>query len=225
MRKAAYMTKTSVGIFIFEDVEVLDFAGPFEVFSRTRLVAGAQSRRSDESAPFKVFTVAQSAPAITATGGLRVVPNYHWDTAPPIDILVVPGGFGTRPLLGDGATIEWIQQTAEHAKHVTSVCTGSLLLARAGLLRGRRATTHWAAYDLLQTLDASVSVVRDARVVQDAIFSSAGVSAGIDMAFDVVEALCGGAVADETAHYIEYERRTRRGTGYLSDCEESRGTH
>jgi transcriptional regulator GlxA family with amidase domain len=126
---------------------------------------------------------------------------------------VVPGGFGTRPLLDHTATIDWIQRTAERTKHVTSVCTGALLLAKAGLLRGRRATTHWAAHDLLQALDPSVSVVREARVVRDVVFSSAGVSAGIDMAFDVVESLCGKAISDETAHYIEYERRpdaTRR---------------
>ena len=202
------MAKLSVGIFIFDDVEVLDFAGPFEVFSCTRLVPGAQSRRSDESAPFKVFTVAQSATPITATGGLRVIPEYTWDTAPAIDILVIPGGFGTRSLLDHAATIDWIQRTAPRARHVTSICTGALLLAKAGLLRGRRATTHWAAQDLLQTLDPSVSVVREARVVLDTIVSSAGVSAGIDMAFDVVESLCGRAVADETAHFIEYERRT-----------------
>jgi transcriptional regulator GlxA family with amidase domain len=127
-----------------------------------------------------------------------------------IDILVVPGGFGTRPLLNDQPTIAWIQQAAARAAHVTSVCTGALLLAKAGLLRDRRATTHWAAYDLLQALDPSISVVRESRVVEDAVVSSAGVSAGIDMAFDVVEALYGRAVADETAHYIEYERRTRR---------------
>jgi transcriptional regulator GlxA family with amidase domain len=202
------MTKTTVGIFIFDEVEVLDFAGPFEVFSRTRLIPGAQSRRSDESAPFTVFTVAQSASPVVATGGLRVIPDYAWDAAPPIDILVIPGGFGTRPLIEHQATIDWIRQTAARAKQVTSVCTGSLLLAKAGLLRGRRATTHWAALDLLGTLDPSVSVQRDSRVVRDTVFSSAGVSAGIDMAFDVVESLCGKAVADETAHYVEYQRRT-----------------
>lgn len=207
------MTKTTVGILIFDDVEVLDFAGPFEVFSRTRLLAGAASRRSDESAPFKVVTVAQSTSPIVATGGLRVIPDHAWNTAPPLDILVVPGGFGTRPLLEHRPTIEWIRQAADRAKQVTSVCTGALLLAKAGLLRGRRATTHWAAYDLLQTLDPSVSVVRDARVVRDTVFSSAGVSAGIDMAFDVVASLCGEAVADETAHYIEYDRRARRAVG------------
>jgi transcriptional regulator GlxA family with amidase domain len=207
MEKNDRMTKWRVGIFIFDEVEVLDFAGPFEVFSRTRLVSGAESRRSDESAPFTVFTVAEAAAPITATGGLRVIPHYTWETAPAIDVLAIPGGFGTRPLLNHTAAIDWIQRTAARAEHVTSICTGALLLAKAGLLRGRRATTHWAAHDLLQTLDPSVSVIREARVVRDTVFTSAGVSAGIDMAFDVVEALCDKTVADETAHYIEYQRR------------------
>ena len=200
--------KRSVGIFIFDGVEILDFAGPFEVFSRVRLVAGAESRRTDDAAPFTVFTVAKSTDAVTATGGLRILPAYPWEDAPPIDILVVPGGFGTRPLIDDSATIDWVTRTAASAGHVTSVCTGALLLARAGLLRGRRATTHWAAHDLLASIDPSIDVVRDARVVRDTVITSAGVSAGMDMAFDVVEALHGRAVADETARYIEYQRHT-----------------
>ena len=200
------MDKLRVGIFVFDNVEVLDFAGPFEVFSRTRTVGGVDSRRSEESAPFEVFTIAKAARPVTATGGLIVLPQYSWATAPPIDLLVIPGGFGTRTLLDDHEVIEWIKRTSQAAQQVTSVCTGALLLARAGLLRGRRATTHWGAYDLLASLDPSISVLRDARVVRDGIISSAGVSAGIDMAFDVVEQLCGATVADETAHYIEYPR-------------------
>src|SRR5215213_5630999 len=125
---------------MFDDVEVLDFAGPFEVFSRTRTVAGSDSRRSDDSAPFEVFTVAETRQAITAIGGLRVLPHYAWDDAPTIDILVIPGGFGTRALLNHETTLAWIRESAAHAAQVTSVCTGALLLAKAGLLRGRRAT-------------------------------------------------------------------------------------
>lgn len=200
------MRKRTVGIFVFDDVEVLDFAGPFEVFSRTRLVPGAQSRRSTESAPFEVFTVAARERAITATGGLNVTAAYTWSDAPPIDILVVPGGFGTRALLDHAPTAAWIKETAPRAQQVTSVCTGALLLAKAGLLANRQATTHHAAYDLLASLDSSITVRRDARVVHDGIISSAGVSAGIDMAFDVVELLHGRDVADETAAYIEYPR-------------------
>jgi transcriptional regulator GlxA family with amidase domain len=203
------MNRRTVGIYIFDGVEVLDFAGPFEVFSRTRLVPGADSRRSDDSAPFDVVTVARTPAAITATGGLQVLPHHSWDSAPPIDVLVVPGGFGTRPLLDDAAAIDWIQRTAAHATQVTSVCTGALLLARAGLLNGRQATTHWAAHDLLASLDSSIRVVAEARVVRDIVVSSAGVSAGIDMAFDVVEQFCGATVADETARYIEYARTSR----------------
>jgi transcriptional regulator GlxA family with amidase domain len=197
-----------VGILIFTDVEVLDFAGPFEVFSRTRLVPGADSRRTDDSAPFNVFTVARTHDVVRAVGGLQVLPAYAWDDAPPIDILVVPGGFGTRSLLTDDATLNWVRGQAARAAHVTSVCTGALVYAKLGLLAGRRATTHWAALDLLSSLDPTIRVERDARVVRDGIVTSAGVSAGMDMSFHVVESLHGKAVADETAHYIEFPRNT-----------------
>jgi len=198
----------NAGILIFEGVEILDFAGPFEVFSRTRLVPGAASRRSEESAPFNVFTVAKSRAPIQTTGNLEVVPHHGFADAPRIDLLLVPGGWGTRPLLDDRETLEWIRGAAATARRTTSVCTGSLLLAKIGLLAGRRATTHWAALDLLESLDAGVKVERALRVVDDGIISSAGVASGIDMAFYVVETLFGKAVADETAHYIEYRRVT-----------------
>jgi transcriptional regulator GlxA family with amidase domain len=196
--------RMTVGVLIFNDVEVLDFAGPFEVFSRTRTVVGAESRRTDDSAPFETFTVARSRDAVTAIGGLTVTPRYSWADAPSIDILVVPGGFGTRALLTDEPTLRWIQQTAAASRQVTSVCTGALLLAKVGLLRGKRATTHWAGLDLLASIDPTIEVQRDRRVVHDGVFTSAGVSAGIDMSFAVVEQICGRQVAIETAHYIEY---------------------
>ena len=202
------MDRWTVGILIFDGVEVLDFAGPFEVFSRTRLVPGPEARRSDESAPFQVFTVAKSRAPISATGGLQVIPHYAFGEAPAIDVLVVPGGFGSRALLHDAETLDWVRHTAAVARRVTSVCTGSLVLAKAGLLRGRRATTHWAALDLLASIDSQVTVERDLRVVDDGIISSAGVASGIDMAFYVVERLHGREVADETARYIEYRRET-----------------
>lgn len=202
------MTKHNVAILIFENVEVLDFAGPYEVFSRTRLVPGPESRRTDDSAPFNVFTVAPSAGTLRATGGLQVVPDYDFASAPPIDILLVPGGFGTRPLLEDAAALDWIVRVAGKAQVVTSVCTGALLLARGGLLDGKRATTHWLALDLLEQIGGGkVSVERGTRYVDDGVVTSAGVAAGIDMAFWVVEKLCGREVADETARYIEYPRR------------------
>jgi len=198
--------KLTVGILLFENVEVLDFAGPFEVFSRTRTEPGTASRKTDESAPFRVFTVGGKAGMIRATGGLQVVADHGFDDAPPIDVLVVPGGFGTRPLLEDQRTLDWIRATAESARQVTSVCTGALLLAQVGLLRDKRATTHWAALDLLKETDPSIDVQREERVVRDGVVTSAGVSAGIDMAFAIVEDLHGKEVADETARYIEYPR-------------------
>jgi transcriptional regulator GlxA family with amidase domain len=201
------MDKWNVGILIFEAVEVLDFAGPFEVFSRTRLSPGPEARRSEEGAPFEVFTVARSRDPILTTGGLAVVPKYAFADTPRIDLLVVPGGFGTRALLDDAQVLDFIRATATRARRVTSVCTGSLLLAKAGLLEGKRATTHWGALDLLASLGTGIAVDREERVVDDGIITSAGVASGIDMAFYVVEQLVGKAVADETAHYIEYRRQ------------------
>ena len=201
--------KLNVGILMFDGVEVLDFAGPFEVFSQTRLVPGVESRRSDASAPFRVFTVTRNGETVTATGDLQLTPRYSFQTSPPIDLLVVPGGYGTRALLRDRETLDWIRTTAATAKRVTSVCTGSLLLAQAGLLDGRRATTHWGALDLLQEIsdarEADISIQHDLRFVDDGIITSAGVSAGIDMALHVVEQVCGASVAAETAHYMDYK--------------------
>ncbi|MEM9406969.1 MAG: DJ-1/PfpI family protein [Acidobacteriota bacterium] len=196
------LRRRSVGILLFENVEVLDFAGPFEVFSRARLEPGAPSRRSEDSAPFDVFTVSASGERLEATGGLVVEPKESFASAPPIDILLVPGGFGTRALTNHEPTISWIRERAAAASLVTSVCTGALLLAEAGLLEGRRATTHHGALELLRR--PGIDVVEGVRVVEDGVVSSAGVAAGIDMAFHVVSKLCGEAVARETAEYIEY---------------------
>lgn len=202
------MDRVQVAIFVFPEVEVLDFAGPFEVFSRTRLTPGVESRRSEDTAPFRVFTVAARPGPLAATGGLTIVPEFDFASAPDADLLVIPGGFGTRALLEDAAVLDWIRTAAARATRVTSVCTGALLLARAGLLTGRRATTHWGALDLLGTLDPTVTVERRLRVVDDGVVSSAGVSAGIDMALDVVQTMYGREVADETARYMEYPRRS-----------------
>ena len=208
--KRGPMSRVAVGILIFNGVEVLDFAGPYEVFSRTRLVPGIESRRSDDSAPFRVFTIAMRADVVIATGGLRVIPDFDFASAPGIDVLVIPGGFGTRPMLQDQVMLDWVRQAAAAATRVTSVCTGALVLARAGLLAGQCATTHWGALATLAALDPTIRVDAEARVVEDVVFTSAGVSAGIDMAFAVVEAMHGRAVADETAHYMDYPRRDGR---------------
>jgi transcriptional regulator GlxA family with amidase domain len=201
------IVKHNVAILLFDGVEVLDFSGPFEVFSRTRLGPGVESRRSDVTAPFRVFTVAKKDERVSTTGDLQ----YSLTTAPPIDLLVVPGGYGTRALLSDQETLEWIRVTAATAKKVTSVCTDALLLAQAGLLDRKRATTHWGALKLLQQIsdsrEAGISVQHGVRFV-DGVITSAGVSAGIDMALHVVQQICGAPVAAETAHYMEYAGST-----------------
>jgi transcriptional regulator GlxA family with amidase domain len=200
------LEKLNTAIFIFDDVEVLDFAGPYEVFSRIRLEPGVIARRSEETAPFKVFTIAQTTAPISTTGGLRVIPDADFASSPHIDLLILPGGFGTRRLLENTAVLDWIKLAASQAQQVASVCTGALLLAKAGLLSGRSATTHWASLDLLASLDSTITVERQQRFVTDGIVTSAGIAAGIDMAFSLVESLYGQAVANETARYIEYQR-------------------
>jgi len=200
------MKKINVGIFIFDEVEVLDFAGPFEVFSRTRLLKGAESRRSNDSAPFNPFTVSIDTKPLTATGGLKIIADYTFNNFPKIDILIVPGGYGTRTLLNNEILLKWIKAVSDKANITASVCTGSLLLAKAGLLEGKRATTHWGAIEALKSISKDIQVITERRVVNDEIITSAGVSSGIDMAFMIVENLYGEEVASDTSKYIEFHR-------------------
>ena len=200
------MKKINVGIFVFDEVEVLDFAGPFEVFSRTRLLKGAESRRSNDSAPFKSLKVSIDTKPLTTTGGLKIIADYTFNNFPKIDILIVPGGYGTRTLLNNEILLKWIKAVSDKANITASVCTGSLLLAKAGLLEGKRATTHWGAIEALKSISKDIQVITERRVVNDEIITSAGVSSGIDMAFMIVENLYGEEVASDTSKYIEFHR-------------------
>jgi len=200
------MDRWNVGVLLFDGVALLDVAGPFDVLTHARLEPGVESRRAEDRALFDVFTVAKTTAPVTATGGIVLVPRHSFHDAPRIDLLLVPGGFGTRPILQDAETIDWIRRTASAARRTASVCTGALLLARAGLLDGRRATTHWGAFGLLASLAKDVTVDREARFVDDGVMTSAGVASGMDLALHIVETLFGRAVADETARYIEYRR-------------------
>ncbi|MCS7069931.1 MAG: DJ-1/PfpI family protein [Anaerolinea sp.] len=186
-----------VAILIFPDVEVLDFAGPFEIFSVARLEDGSQ--------PFSVYTVAETTAPVAARNNLIVTPHHTIYECPPPDIVVIPGGRGTRALLQNESILTWIRQVDASAELTTSVCTGSLLLARAGLLDGLRATTHHSAFDELAAIPAAVEIVRDVRYVDNGrIITSAGVQAGMDMALHVIARLHGEAIARQTAAYIEY---------------------
>ena len=196
------MNRRRVGILVFPEVEVLDFCGPFEVFSVTRL---DEARRREDPSPFEVLLVAEQEGVVTATGGLRVVPDVTIETCPPLDVLVVPGGWGTRREITNQALIAWIHERGKHVETLTSVCTGSMLLGHAGLLDGRRATTHWRALDWMRQSLPAVTVEDRLHVVEDGdIVTSAGISAGIDMALRVVARYHGEAVARATAANMEY---------------------
>jgi transcriptional regulator GlxA family with amidase domain len=196
------MNRKRVGILVFPDVEVLDFCGPFEVFSVTRL---DEARRRDDPSPFEVLIVAEHEGVVTATGGLRVLPDHTIATCPPLDVLVVPGGWGTRKEVSNRTLVDWIGERGKHVETLTSVCTGSMLLGHAGLLDGRRATTHWRALDWMRDSFPNVTVEDQLHVVEDGdLITSAGISAGIDMALRVVERYHGRDIALATARNMEY---------------------
>lgn len=198
----------TVGILIFDEVEVLDFCGPFEVFSVARPVG----RDGDEDRLFRVITIAEEHRLITCRGGLLVQPNATIDDHPALDILVVPGGEGTRRAIANRRLLDWIEVQDTRTELTTSVCTGAFLLAQRGLLDGRRATTHWASIDWLRGHYPRIEVRGDARVVDEGrMISAAGVSAGIDMALHVVARLHGEDAAAWTARRMEYDG-TERGT-------------
>jgi len=196
------MERRKVGILVFDAVEVLDFCGPFEVFSVTRLV---EERRREEPSPFEVLLVAERPGVVTAAGGLKVTPDVTLATCPALDVLVVPGGWGTRREIGNPALLEWIGRQGRQVETLTSVCTGAMLLGQAGLLDGRRATTHWRSLDWMTESFPQVTVERDLHVVEDGhVLTSAGISAGIDMALHVVARYYGEAIARATARQMEY---------------------
>jgi len=186
---------SNVAIVLFDDVEVLDFCGPFEVFS----VAGQLG------APFKIVTIAEKMRPVLARNGLSVNPDHPLSDAPESQIVLVPGGPGTRREMNNVAIIDWIRDRSKTADLVLSVCTGALLLAKAGLLDGLEATTHWAAIDLLRKIAPSTTIRADRRYVDNGrIICSAGVAAGIDMSLHVVERLAGAEIATKTAGQMEY---------------------
>jgi transcriptional regulator GlxA family with amidase domain len=190
--------KKNIAILLFDDVEVLDFAGPFEVFAVTDELRGGEA--------FNVFTVAEVRRPIRARNGLSVNPDRDFDSCLAPHLLIVPGGQGTRALLKNERTLAWIRAVAAPAELVMSVCTGSLVLAQAGLLDGMRATTHHTCFALLRELFPRTEVIETARFVDNGKFlTAAGISAGIDCSLHVVTRLLGSDAATTTARYMEYQ--------------------
>ncbi|MPZ88727.1 MAG: DJ-1/PfpI family protein [Nitriliruptorales bacterium] len=189
---------TRIGVFLFDNAEELDWAGPWEV-----LGSWAQRFPDDD---IEVFTLARDAGEVRCAKGLRVLADHTWDTAPPIDVLVYPGGQGTRAQLGDEAIVGWVRSLADSGALVTSVCTGSLVLADAGLLDGKPATTHWGALDTLASLGEDIEVRGEDRFVDNGqIITAAGVSAGIDMALHLIVRLHSRERAREVRRFIQYD--------------------
>ena len=194
--------KRTVGILLFNEVEVLDFAGPFEVFSL------AENETSDKH--FNVITIAEHQAPISARNGLQVIPDYSFATHPDIDVLVVPGGYGAEKVeINNPVVIDWIIHQAKVTELMLSVCTGALLLAKAGLLAGKSATTHWMDLDNLASYP-DVEVIAHTRYVDasddtNKLVTSAGISAGIHASLYCVEKLIDRKTAHMTAHRMEFE--------------------
>jgi len=191
-----------VGILIFDDVEILDVAGPFEVFAVTRL---NDQQRLQQSSPFKVYLISETNKQITAIGGLRLTPDVTITECPELDLLIIPGGWGTRKESKNKILVNWISNQFTNDRLIASVCTGSSLLGKAGLLDGRDATTHWLAFDFLQESAPKVRILKNVRfTLIEPIFTSAGVSAGIDLALRIVSHFFGTEIGQATARYMEY---------------------
>jgi len=193
----------SIGILVFDDVEVLDFAGPYEVFTCASRVSAKINPTA--AMPFKVFTVGQRTAPLRARAGLSVFPDVDFSDGTQIDLLIVPGGVVTAEL-DKSEVIAWIGATAAKCELVASVCTGAFLLAQAGLLDAKHATTHWEDLDELRSMFPQVRVQSGRRWVEDGdIVTSGGISAGIDMSLHLVERFGGRELAVRTARQMEYE--------------------
>jgi transcriptional regulator GlxA family with amidase domain len=189
------MSELQVGILLYPGAEELDWAGPFEVF--TMAAMGKE---------IAVKTIAQSLDPVVCAKGLRVLPDCDFETAPPLDVILVPGGEGSRVEMNNSILIEWLAAAAVPCTWVTSVCTGSILLVRAGLATGCEITTHWAYVETLRELAPHSRVLDDVRYVRDGrLLTSAGVSAGIDMSLWLVGELFGADHARTTRKYMQYD--------------------
>jgi len=187
---------TGIGIFLFDGAEELDWAGPWEVLAFWATFWPEEAH---------VFTFARGQEVVTCAKGLRVLPDHDLHSLPPMDVLVYPGGQGTRAHLDDETLKDWVRETAGSGVLMTSVCTGALVYGAAGLLDGRPATTHWASLDLLSSLGRDIEI-RDERFIDDGdVVTAAGVSAGIDMALHLVSRLQSPDRAREVRRGIQYD--------------------
>lgn len=191
-------TTKNIGILLFDDVEELDAVGPWEVLAEWTLTHPEDG--------YRVLTFSCDGGQVRCAKGLGVVAQYSYADVPALEVLLYPGGRGTRPHLADADQLDWLRRQREQVPLLTSVCTGSLVYAAAGLLAGRPATTHWGSLGKLAELDPSIEVRPDDRFVDDGdLVTAAGVSAGIDMALHLVDRLAGTGRAREVRRGIQYD--------------------
>jgi transcriptional regulator GlxA family with amidase domain len=189
------MTKT-IGIVLFKDFEDLDAIGPKEALTMMAKGSGGE---------WQVVLVSEDGGPVESFLGTRIIVDHSYENCPPLDVILIPGGMGTRAEMENPKHIAFVQKQGANAEYVTSVCTGALVLHRAGFLNGRRATTHWSAIDLLRGLGGDTTVVDNERWVHDGnVITAAGVSAGIDMALYLISLLRGPQTAKNVQHMMEY---------------------
>lgn len=190
--------KVKVGIVLFNEVEVLDFAGPYEVFSLAT---------KGKEKIFEVKTIGESSEVISARNGLKILPDLNFKDEFVLDILIVPGGYGAEEIeIKNPIMIEWIKSQQNQVEILASVCTGALLLAEAGILDNKKATTHWMDYARLEREYPEVEVIRGVKFVDlGHILTSGGISAGINMSFHIIKRLFGAEVAKDLAKRMEYD--------------------
>jgi transcriptional regulator GlxA family with amidase domain len=187
----------NVGIYIYDQAEVLDFSGPFEVFSTA-------SRVCKNDNPFDVFLISESGNAISARAGYRVLPSYGFNDHPMIDVLIVAGGVHSNEM-DKSQVIEWIYQQAKNASITASVCTGAFLLAKAKVLKEYKVTTHWEDIANLKSEFPQLSIIENVRWVDEGnIITSGGISAGIDMSLHLISRLHSNDLAEKTARQMDF---------------------
>ncbi|MEN1786138.1 MAG: DJ-1/PfpI family protein, partial [Bacteroidota bacterium] len=191
--------KKTVGIFIFTNAEVLDFAGPFEVFSVANQI--------HNDALFDVRIIAKTTDPILAVNGLSINPDHAFEDAPELDILILSGGMGASLVIKDKVSLAWVKKAVAESELTLSVCTGAAILAKLGLLHDKPYCTHHTVYPFIEKMDPTAYPQKEKRYVQSdtKLYTSAGISAGIDLSFHIVETLYGKEVATNTAHYMEYK--------------------
>lgn len=189
----------NVGIFIFNDVELLDFAGPYEVFS-------VASEMHDYKY-FSVFTISENGDMIKTVNGLKVQPDYSFDTHPNMDILLIPGGVGSRKLIKNARVLDWVKKNYLRTEITCSVCSGALVLGKLGLLDNLISTTHHQVIDLLKEVAPLTNIDKGERYIDNGkIMTSAGISAGIDLALHIVNKIYGIEAEQKTIEHMEYRK-------------------